>query len=158
VALFFPASNSAEIYDWKAESFSIVKTSVPNTIGAASLLDNGNVFIAGNEIVQLYRPKINGTVDIGTILGQATSATTLDDLVLVVEIGPSVSFPTTQLYSTKSNSFIPAGTGGLWGGPPVSGMSATKLNSDSLLFLGGFNNGPGNAEIIGEAQLYPIVR
>jgi hypothetical protein len=146
-------TGTAEIYDWKAGTFTAAGGSF-NTISAASLLSNGNLLLLGNATAQLYRPGTNDTVKLGSIPGEATSATPLDDLVLITENGPSPASPTTQLYSTTAGSFGPAGTGGAMSGPPVSFMSATRLGTGGVLFLGGFNNGLGNAPILPEAQLY----
>src|SRR5579875_365123 len=146
--------NTAEIYNWTAGTFSPVNSSVIDMIGAASLLNNGDVLLLGDQMTDLYRPGSNDAVGAGAILGEGVSSTVLDDKVLVVELGPDITAPTTQLYSTTSNSFSPAGTGAAMSGPPISYMSATKLDNGDVLFLGGFNNGPGTADILGEAQLY----
>lgn len=147
-------AGTAEVYNWQTNSFSPVASSVINTIGAATLLNHGNVLLLGAGTAQLYRPSTNDTAAIGSILGEAASATRLDDLVLISEVGPAVNLPSTQLYSTKSNTFMPAGTGGQMSGPPVSGLSATRLDTGEVLLLVGFNRGSGTAEILGNAQLY----
>jgi hypothetical protein len=55
-----PSSNTAEIYDWKTETFTMVKSSV-GLVVASVLLNNGLVLLAGDDL-ELYRPHRNNVI------------------------------------------------------------------------------------------------
>jgi hypothetical protein len=128
-------------------------------------LKNGNVLLiygtsstVNSSQAEIYRPTTDDYVAVGSLLGSDGTGETVGTLNsgLVLIAGGFATFPfgtASQLYSAVSNTFT--ATAGSLQPPFIANMTATKLTTGEVLFLGGEDAIiPSENPVATEAQTY----